>query len=127
VNPHPIDGRVVPDVSALSGSPYYAINVDGQPNGEGGTSAAAPLWAALIARIRQNLPAGKQLPFLTPLLYQTLANGQTLGQAGCNDVTQGNNITAQVGGYTAGPGFDSPSGWGSPNGQALLAGILSLV
>ena len=46
-----IDGRVVPDVAALAGLPGYSLVFHGQPTMNGGTSAAAPLWAALVARI----------------------------------------------------------------------------
>ena len=51
------------------------------PNG--GTSAAAPLWAALIARmnaiLEQELGTGKRVGYLTPLLYKTDAAGHAVG------------------------------------------------
>jgi kumamolisin len=122
VNPHAIDGRVVPDVAALAGSPWYEVVIDNKLGGNGGTSAATPLWASLICRIVPKLPAGKRLPFLTPLLYQVVA-GSTVGAAGCNDITTGDNDTASVGGYTAGSGFDAVTGWGSPNGMKLLQAL----
>lgn len=117
VNPHPIDGRVVPDLAAIAGAPYYRVVVEGQSQLVGGTSASAPLVASLILRMKANLPTGKALPFLTPLLYGGV------GAAGCHDVAKGKNSTATVGGYKAGKGFDACTGWGSPNGTAMLAAV----
>jgi kumamolisin len=51
------------------------------------------------------------------------ANGQTLGQTGCRDITSGNNDTASIGGYSAGPGYDAVTGWGVPIGTALASGL----
>lgn len=126
VNPHPIDGRVAPDIAALAGAPFYAAVVDGKAGAVGGTSAATPLWACLICRIAAGLPAGKRLPFLPPLLYPQ-AGGQGAGKAGCSDITAGDNVTATVGGYQAQAGFDAVTGWGSPDGVALLAALLPLL
>jgi kumamolisin len=122
INPGSIEGRVVPDVAAdASANTGYWTVVDGQGGASGGTSAAAPLWASLIARLNAGLgmPAG----FLSPLLYQAGANGQPLGTTGCRDITSGNNDTASIGGYSAGPGYDAVSGWGVPIGTALESGL----
>ena len=122
VNPGSIEGRVVPDVaanaSAITG--YWTV-VDGQGGASGGTSAAAPLWASLIARLNASL--GKPVGYLSPLLYQAGSSGQPLGQSVCRDITSGNNDTASIGGYSAGPGYDAVSGWGVPIGSALLNGL----
>ena len=116
VNPGSIDGRIVPDVSAdASANTGYWTVVDGQGGVSGGTSAAAPLWAALLLRI--NAVLGKAVGYLSPLLYQGL------GQTGCRDIMSGNNETAAIGGYAAGPGYDAVSGWGVPIGSALLDGL----
>jgi kumamolisin len=105
-------GRGVPDVAGnadpVSG---YLVVVDGQQQPVGGTSAVAPLWAGLIARLAQ--ATGKQFGLLQPLIYTGVAPG--VAQAGFNDITQGNN-----GAYSAGPGWDACTGLGSPNGTALL-------
>lgn len=116
-----IDGRIVPDVAALAGPPLYQLILAGQSAPNGGTSASAPLWAALIARINAGLPSAKQQRFLTPLLYQHGSSGKLVGQAGFRDITSGQNASRpQPGtGYAAGPGFDAVSGWGVPNGTAL--------
>jgi kumamolisin len=105
-------GRGVPDVAGnadpVSG---YLVVVDGQQQPVGGTSAVAPLWAGLIARLAQ--ATGKRFGLLQPLIYAGAAAG--VGQAGFNDITQGSN-----GAYTAGPGWDPCTGLGSPDGAALL-------
>jgi len=77
----------------------------------GGTSAVAPLWAALISRLAQG--AGHQFGLIQPVLYAGIAPGADV--PGFNDITSGNN-----GAYSAGPGWDACSGLGSPNGTALL-------
>ena len=112
-------GRGVPDVAGNADpTTGYQVLADGQPGVVGGTSAVAPLWAGLIARINQQLdkPAG----FINPLLY-----AQEPGAGALNDIISGNNdITGQIGGYQAGPGWDACTGWGSPNG-AVLAQVLA--
>jgi kumamolisin len=124
VNPGSIDGRVVPDVAAdASANTGYWTVVDGQGGVSGGTSAAAPLWAALIARINASLGGGASVGYLTPLLYQPVGSGPSLGSTGCRDITSGDNSTASIGGYTAGPGYDAVTGWGVPQGTALLDGL----
>jgi kumamolisin len=128
VNPGAINGRCMPDVSAnadWNASPYLLV-VDGHAEPNGGTSAASPLWAALIALINSQLDGGKRVGYLTPVLYQQAAGsgaGHTVGAAGCTDVTSGSNNTAPVGGYSAGPGYDAVSGWGTPHGENLLAAL----
>jgi len=57
LNKGSIVGRVVPDVAAIAGAPLYDLIIMGRDAPNGGTSAAAPVWAALIARINANLPA----------------------------------------------------------------------
>jgi kumamolisin len=88
-------GRMVPDVSAdADPNTGYRIFVHGQAlEGEGGTSAVAPLCAGLFAAF------GTKLGFVTPKLW---AN-----QASFTDITQGDN-----GFYQAGPG--------PPNGTAFV-------
>lgn len=83
----------------------------GQDSVIGGTSAVAPLWAGLLARLNQGLP--KPVGLLNPLLYGSLA-----GRTGLQDITVGTN-----GAYPAAPGWDACTGWGSPDGAALLAAL----
>jgi kumamolisin len=92
----------------------------GQGLVSGGTSAATPLWAGLLARLQQ---AGKSVGYFTPRLYQATSKtgGKPLGAVACKDITQGANASGTAQGYSAGPGYDAVTGWGSPNGQKLLA------
>jgi len=106
-------GRGVPDVAG-NADPVtgYQVRVDGQSQVVGGTSAVAPLWAALICRLAQ--ATGKSFGLIQPLLYAGVSAGTTA--AGFRDITQGNN-----GAYTAGPGWDACTGLGVPDGAALAA------
>lgn len=105
-------GRGVPDVAGdADPETGYRVSVDGTPAVFGGTSAVAPLWAALIARCNQRL--GRPVGYLNPILYRSLAaRGVT------RDITQGSN-----GAYRAGIGWDPCTGWGSPVGAGLLAAL----
>lgn len=89
----------------------------------GGTSGAAPTWAALIALTNASAAChGVSIGFANPALYY--AAGAAYSSA-FNDVSSGDNdMTGTNGGrYQAGPGYDMASGLGSPNGSAL-AGTL---
>jgi kumamolisin len=82
----------------------------------GGTSAAAPLWAGLIALVNQHRKAqGKMtIGYLNPVLY---LNYQALRQANAlRDILIGDN-----GGYSAAPGWDACTGVGTPDGRVLVA------
>jgi kumamolisin len=117
VNPHAPAGRCVPDVAANAarGTGYFMI-AHGQQHVVGGTSASAPLWAGLLARLKS---AGKPVGYVTPLFYKR-RNGKPLGPFACNDITQGDNVTCAAGGYQAGKGYDAVTGWGTPNGRRLM-------
>jgi kumamolisin len=105
-------GRGVPDVAAdADPATGYAVYVDGQAQVFGGTSAVAPLWAALVCRLAQAL--GRPLGLLQPALYAGAQAGQPA--PGLRDITSGSN-----GAYTAGPGWDACTGLGVPDGVALL-------
>jgi len=90
--------------------------------GATGTSAAAPLWAGLIALADQF--AGHPLGFVNPAIYQ-IARGRAYHLA-FHDVTTGNNTfelrkpPTTVRGYQATPGWDPATGWGSPDAQYLV-------
>ena len=106
-------GRGVPDVAG-NADPVtgYQVVVDGQSEPVGGTSAVAPLWAGLIARLAQ--ATGTRFGLLQPLIYAGVTAG--VAATGFNDIVKGTN-----GAYKAGPGWDACSGLGSPNGTALLS------
>ncbi|HTW11883.1 MAG TPA: S53 family peptidase, partial [Solirubrobacteraceae bacterium] len=120
INTGSIEGRVVPDIAALAGPPLYDLIFMGQDQPNGGTSAATPTWASLLA-LMASAPTPWKPGFLAPMLYEKTASGQAVGAQGCTDVTSGDNDSSTLGrGYTAGPGFDAVSGWGVPDGTALL-------
>jgi kumamolisin len=111
-NPGQAIGRGVPDVAGNADPQTgYDVLVDGQSLVVGGTSAVAPLWAGLFALINQSLP--HRVGFLNAILYQQLGPSGAL-----RDVVSGNN-----GAYQAGPGWDACTGWGSPDGAKILAGL----
>lgn len=146
-------GRLVPDVSAAAdenhGLTIYMSN-SGSPTGGqassnnenwqtiGGTSGAAPIWAAVIADIASSaavcpgLPrrlGGADLGFVEPELYAVASADYS---AAFHNVTLGNNDVYRLGlGYSAAPGFNLATGLGSPivtssSGQPGLARLLCL-
>jgi uncharacterized protein YjbI with pentapeptide repeats len=112
-------GRGVPDVAA-NASPQtgYQLFIDGLPTVIGGTSVSAPLWAGLIALLNQG--AGRNLGYINPLLYKQLGPNGVF-----HDITNGNNTLNKVNGFSAGPGWDLCTGWGTPDGKKLLEAIKS--
>ena len=75
----------------------------------GGTSLSAPAWAGiskLIAQLKKRRPGP-----LNPTIYG-LANSNPAA-AGFRDVTSGDNSFNGVAGFSAGPGFDLTTGWGT--------------
>jgi len=104
-------GRGVPDVCAVAAfANGYRIVVNGKTLVQGGTSAVAPLWAALVALI--NAQRGRPLGRLNAALYAD----QTL----CRRIVRGDNMAGTIG-YAAGPGWSACGGLGAPIGSALLA------
>src|SRR5262249_44134857 len=155
-----------PDVAALAGGDaWYEVlnknyvlgeNPDKLTAGDGGTSAATPLWAALTARMDavfhdQGLPS---LGYYNDLLYISAA----IAPAAFNDISLGNNVStyyyynydyntakslpdgnniiyagatgdlivATGIGYYAEAGYDLTTGLGSPNG-VILARTLAAI
>jgi hypothetical protein len=138
----PNDGkRDLPDVAfdAAAGHDGYLLcqdgicttNAKGQlVNAElvGGTSAAAPTLAAIMALIAQstNSRQGQANFVLYPLAAgQTAANcnSSTPPQSQCifNDITVGNNNVPGQTGNSAAAGYDLATGWGSVNAANLAA------
>jgi kumamolisin len=106
VNSSHYKGRGVPDVAGdADPASGYQVRVDGHDAVYGGTSAVAPLWAALVALLNQR--RGSSLGYLHTSLY-------SVGAQACRDITSGNN-----GAYSAAVGWDACTGLGSPNGTAL--------
>ncbi len=107
--------REVPDVSAdADPATGLAIFYNGSWIGIGGTSAATPLFAALVALINASSACGgAPVGFANPVLYGSAGHAYSTV---FNDVTSGSN-----GLYPAGSGYDMASGLGSPQGAALAA------
>lgn len=127
--------REVPDVSADADpatgyTAYY--NGDGTATDSaawtpiGGTSGAAPLWAALAADANASpFCGGSPIGFANPALYRAAAAAYGLD---FNDVRTGNNDATMTNGglYPAGPGYDMATGLGTPS-ATNLAGALCIV
>jgi kumamolisin len=112
----------VPDIAALARPPFYDLVFLGKDSPNGGTSASAPLWVALIARLNAAWPPVKRQRLIAPLLYQVASNGHPKGPIrlhGC--FRRAKQSHPPKVGYDAGEGFDAVSGWGVPNGAKLLA------
>jgi kumamolisin len=106
-------GRGVPDVAGNADPQTgYQVYIDGKSQVIGGTSAVAPLWAGLVARLNQKL--GGSLADAHAAFYGA-------GARAFRDITSGNN-----GAYRATPGWDACTGLGSPRGTELLAALAAL-
>ena len=106
-----------PDVSANANFTFYTC-ADQEAclaNEYGGTSFAAPMWAAYIALAdEQSLNnGGTLLGFINPTIYaQNVTSSYTTN---FHDITSGTS-----GSYSAVTGYDLVTGWGSPNGANLI-------
>ena len=121
--------RSVPDAALLADIGKYPVYCTvcgtGGWSPQGGTSAAAPLFASMVALLNEKV--GSSLGFFNPLLYRLAS---TPPPTGLFDVTVGDNVVGpppgpacpalctSTGQYRvacceAGPGFDLASGWGS--------------
>ncbi|MGB8495755.1 MAG: S53 family peptidase [Candidatus Acidiferrum sp.] len=109
--PNGFAGRGVPDVAGdADPETGYNVFVDGQQTVIGGTSAVAPLWAGLLARINESL--GTNVGYVNALLYSAKV------EPTFHDITSGSN-----GDYSAGKGWDACTGLGSPDGVALMTAL----
>src|SRR5262249_53542607 len=99
-------GRGIPDVAAnASPTSGYRIYLYGQTTVVGGTAAATPLWAGLIALINQGV--GRNIGYINPVLYSKIGPAGVL-----RSITEGNNSTKSVQGCSAGSGWNPCTGWG---------------
>jgi kumamolisin len=112
-------GRGVPDVAANAATETgYRVRIAGVETSGDGTSAATPVWSALIARLaeQQGGPIGQPHRWL----YAAAAAD------GLRAVTRGNNGTEsstcrRV--FEAGPGWNACCGLGTPRGDRLAASL----
>ena len=137
-------GRGVPDVAGNAGSSTGYL-VSQPPDSSdpiapvGGTSAAAPMWAALMACVREALNnkfSGKVPVFFfndfayengSTAAFRDIVGGRqftydqkTGGPVPGDFIPIGNNRSSEADGYYAKAGFDLCTGWGSPDGNELL-------
>ncbi len=110
--------RQIPDVSAVA----YALAVyfNGQWGAVGGTSAAAPIWAAGTTLVNEGMIRQMGKFAYSPRLFYQEADSNN-GMRPFYDVTRGNNLY-----YPATPGWDYPTGLGTPN-MADFLGVLSSI
>ena len=116
----PADGkRDVPDV-ALTAATHdgYLVEVNGGLYAFGGTSAAAPAFAGILALVAEESAARLGNP--NRQLYKMASLKAFAGNSIFHDVTEGNNSVPGVLGYTAGAGYDLVTGLGSIDAQALV-------
>ena len=94
----------------------------------GGTSAAAPMWAAMIALANQQAAkAGKNtLGFLNPALYK-VGSGSSYGRDFHDITASGSNDEGFNGGaYPVTQNYDMATGWGTINAASLAADLVSM-
>ena len=132
--------REVPDVSAdadvFTGLVIYGANWPAPGWGPiGGTSVAAPLWAALVALTDAWPTCGAHpVGFLNPALYSIAGSRPSAYANALNDITVGNNHLSSLPNswrYGATVGYDLASGLGTPDaadasGGGLVARLCTL-
>ena len=102
----------MPDVAGNAApNTGYITYVNGKYGIVGGTSAVAPLWAALVILINQS--RGKRAGYLNDTLYKMA------GTSSFRDITEGTN-GLDGSDYSAKTGWDACTGLGSPDGTAIL-------
>ena len=96
---------------------------------QSGTSESAPMVAGVLALATQ-LNHGQNLGPINPVLYDIL--GPLGPHAGISDVVSGNNSvidpntgTVLVPGFTAAPGFDVASGWGTVDAAKFVPALVA--
>lgn len=118
-------GRALPDVAfdASQASPepvYITIGASSFWIGVDGTSTGAPEWAGFLALVNEGREGHGKKPvgYLNPIIYgmSDADRAETF-----NDVTTGSN-----GAFSAGPGWDAVTGWGSMKASGLYSWLLKL-
>jgi subtilase family serine protease len=112
--------RNVPDVAMVADNVFIEGD-EGSDETVGGTSCAAPAWAAFTALANQQAAAAgkKSVGFAAPAIYAAGESAKYL--ADFNDITTGNNCWAfNVNSFFAVPGYDLCTGWGTPSGDNLI-------
>ena len=116
----PADGkRDVPDVALSSaGHDGYLIFQNGELYVVGGTSAAAPSFAGVMALVVENTTARQGN---ANVVFYSLASKQRAGGASVfHAITIGNNSVPGQAGFNATAGYDQATGLGSIDGSVLV-------
>ncbi len=107
-----------PDVAANANFTFYvcADQTTCTANEYGGTSFAAPMWAAYIALVNQQLVDNRDatIGFINPTIYAQ--NVTSSYGTNFHDITSGKS-----GSYSAVTGYDLVTGWGSPKPALITA------
>jgi len=127
-----IEGTNAPDV-AYDADPdtgfavYDSVPFEGQSGWAeyGGTSAGSPQWAALFADADQgryydgkgSIGSSEALDYID----DENISKDPLARNYFHDITSGSN-----GGYTAGPGYDLVTGWGTPKAQKIIPVLVKI-
>ncbi|WP_165423781.1 S53 family peptidase [Ktedonosporobacter rubrisoli] len=111
--------RQIPDLAAAAYN--LAVYFNGQWGAVGGTSAAAPIWAAGLALVNEGtLKQNHTFAYGPQLFYQVMNSSG--GARAYYDVTRGNNLY-----YPATAGWDFTTGLGTPNLPAFYQTMESLL
>jgi subtilase family serine protease len=113
--------RNVPDVALTASGVYFIANNGTNAGSVGGTSVASPLWAGFMALVNQQAALIGKPPvgFINPALY-------SIGGSAFHDITTGNNTnSASPSAFSAVPGYDLCTGWGTPNGSNLINALVN--
>ncbi len=123
------NGRLTPDVSfdsSIDGGFLSWIGFIGAWGVFGGTSAASPALAAIVALLNQS--HGSPVGFLNSAIYQLAASSSYSGAF--HDITAGENSDTLgqfgVDGFAAGAGYDLATGWGTPNAANFIADLSAI-
>jgi subtilase family serine protease len=112
--------RNIPDVAMVADGVWVLYN-NGGSDWFVGTSCAAPLWAGFIALVNQQA-ASYSVPtvgFINPAIYRI--GGSASYASGFNDISTGNDFwPSSPTNFSAVPGYDLCTGWGTPNGTNLI-------
>lgn len=110
--------RNVPDIAGDADTDNFSCFLGKCYTGSGGTSYAAPLWAGFVALANQYAAAAGRAPvgFLNPVVYKIGAK-PNYSEAFHDEVVGFNGL------YSAEPGFDLVTGFGSPDGEALIKAL----
>jgi pseudomonalisin len=117
----PADGkRDVPDVSlTAAGHDGYLMCQEGGLYVVGGTSAASPSFAGIMALVAQH--AGARLGNANTAFYSLASKQRAGGASAFHDITTGNNSVPGQSGFNAAIGYDQVTGLGSVDGSVLVS------